>query len=80
MDLSTTIANSQGNFEMNVYNPLMIYNIDQSIKLLSDICLNFTKFCIMGIKINKNKIKYYMENSLSLTTFLNPYITIIFIR
>jgi len=73
-NLSITIANSQGNFEMNVYNPVMIYNIDQSINLLSDICLNFTKFCIMGIKINENKIKYYVDNSLSLATFLNPYI------
>ena len=73
-NLAITIANSQGNFEMNVYNPLMIYNINQSIRLLSDVCVNFTKYCISGIKVNKDKVNYYLHNSLSLATFLNPHI------
>ena len=73
-NLAITIANSQGNFEMNVYNPLMIHNIDQSIYLLSDVCINFTKFCIIGLKVNHEKIKYNLENSLSRVTLLNPYI------
>ena len=73
-NIAITIANSQGNFEMNVYNPLMIYNINQSIYLLSDVCVNFTKFCIVGLKVNHEKIKYNVDNSLSMVTLLNPYI------
>ena len=73
-NLAITIANSQGNFEMNVYNPLMIYNINQSIYLLSDVCINFTKFCIIGLKVNNERIKYNLEHSLSRVTLLNPYI------
>lgn len=73
-NMAITIANSQGNFEMNVYNPLMIYNINQSIYLLSDVCVNFTKFCIIGLKVNREKIKYNVDNSLSMVTLLNPYI------
>jgi fumarate hydratase class II len=73
-NLAITIANSQGNFEMNVYNPLMIYNINQSIYLLSDVCINFTKFCIIGLKVNHEKVKYNLEHSLSRATLLNPYI------
>lgn len=73
-NLAITIANSQGNFEMNVYNPLMIYNINQSIYLLSDVCVNFTKFCIIGLKVNYEKIKNNMEQTLTIVTLLNPYI------
>jgi fumarate hydratase class II len=73
-NLAITIANSQGNFEMNVYNPLMIYNINQSIYLLSDVCVNFTKFCIIGLKVNHEKVKHNLEHSLSRVTLLNPYI------
>jgi fumarate hydratase class II len=69
-----TIANTQGNFELNAYNPIMLYNITQSIMLLSDVCINFTKFCILGLKINKEKIKQNIENTLTLATVLNPYI------
>lgn len=67
-------ANSQGNFELNTYNPLMAYNIIQSIELLNDICINLTLYCISGIKINKKQIKYNVENALSIATALNPYI------
>jgi fumarate hydratase class II len=73
-NMAITIANSQGNFEMNVYNPLMIYNINQSIYLLSDVCVNFTKFCVIGLKVNNKKVKYYLDNSLTKATLLNPYI------
>lgn len=69
-----TIANTQGYFELNVYNPLMLYNITQSITMLSDVCINLTKFCILGLKINKEKIKQNVENTLTLATALNPYI------
>lgn len=67
-------ANSQGNFELNTYNPLMAYNIIQSIKLLNDICINLTDFCISGIQINKKQIQYNVDNALTIVTALNPYI------
>ena len=67
-----TIAGSQGQFELNVFKPLIAYNILQSIDLLSDSSKNFAKFCIRGIKANKNKIKEDLDNSLMLVTALAP--------
>uniref|UniRef100_A0A6C0LLX0 fumarate hydratase n=1 Tax=viral metagenome TaxID=1070528 RepID=A0A6C0LLX0_9ZZZZ len=69
-----TFANTQGHFELNVYNPLMLYNITQSISLLSDVCNNFTKYCVLGIQVNKEKVNSYLENALTLATILNPII------
>lgn len=62
-NVAITMANTQGNFELNVYNPLMLYNISQSIHLLSDVCINFTKFCILGLKINKKKVNTYLNTA-----------------
>jgi len=73
-NMAITIANSQGYFELNVYNPLMLYNITQSIRMLSDVCVNLTKFCVLGLKVNKEKVKGYVDNALTLATVLNPYI------
>ena len=73
-NMAITIANSQGYFELNVYNPLMLYNITQSIRMLSDVCVNLTKFCVLGLKVNKEKVKGYLDNALTLATILNPYI------
>ena len=73
-NMAITIANSQGYFELNVYNPLMLYNITQSIRMLSDVCFNLTEFCVLGLKINKEKVKGYLDNALTLATILNPYI------
>jgi len=73
-NMAITIANSQGYFELNVYNPIMLYNISQSMNMLSDVCINFTKYCILGLKVNKEKVKGYVENALTLATVLNPYI------
>jgi fumarate hydratase class II len=69
-----TISNTQGYFELNVYNPIMLYNINQSISMLSDVCRNFTQFCVLGIKVNKEKVNGYLENALTLATVLNPII------
>jgi fumarate hydratase class II len=69
-----TIANTQGYFELNVYNPIMLYNINQSISMLSDVCINFTKFGILGIKVNKKKVEGSLNNALTLSTVLNPII------
>ena len=72
----TTIsaAGSQGHFELNVFKPLMAYNILQSIKLLSDGSVSFMKNCISGIKPNKIKIQELLNSSLMLVTALAPVI------
>ena len=67
-----TIAGSQGQFELNVFKPLIAHNILQSIDLLSDSSSNFAKFCVRGILANKKKIKDDLDNSLMLVTALAP--------
>ena len=67
-----TIAGSQGQFELNVFKPLIAHNIVQSIDLLADSSSNFAKFCVKGIKANKKKIKEDLDNSLMLVTALAP--------
>ncbi len=67
-----TIAGSQGQFELNVFKPLIAYNILQSIDLISDSSKNFAKYCVKGIKANKTKIKEDLDNSLMLVTALAP--------
>ncbi|MCF6767398.1 class II fumarate hydratase [Thiotrichales bacterium 19S11-10] len=73
-DVATTIAGSGGILEMNVYKPMMIFNILQSINTLSDCMINFTEYCIKGMKPNYKKIKAYVEDSLMLVTALAPVI------
>lgn len=73
-DTAITIAGSLGNFELNVYKPVMIYNLLQSIRLLSDVALNFHDKCLIGIKPNLARIKEHLDNSLMLATALNPVI------
>ena len=67
-----TIAGSQGQFELNVFKPLIAHNILQSIDLIADSSKNFAKFCVKGIKANTKKIKSDLENSLMLVTALTP--------
>ena len=67
-----TLAGSQGQFELNVFKPLIAHNILQSIDLLSDSSKNFSQFCIKGIKANLEKIKNDLNNSLMLVTALAP--------
>ena len=69
-----TIAGSQGHFELNAFKPVILYNILQSIHLLSDSIDSFVKNCLVDIRPDKKKIKYYLENSLMLVTALNEYI------
>lgn len=73
-DTTITFAGSQGNFELNVFKPVMIYNLLQSIQLLSDVVRSFQDKCLNGIQPNKARIAYYLENSLMLATALNPVI------
>lgn len=67
-------AASQGNFELNVFMPVIIYNFLQSTKLLSDAMVSFNDKCAIGIEPNLDKINFYVENSLMLVTALNPHI------
>ena len=69
-----TIGGSQGNFELNVYKPMMVHNILHSVRLLSDTCRSFTDKCVMGLEANEDKIASHLENSLMLVTALNPHI------
>ncbi|MCF7852430.1 MAG: class II fumarate hydratase [Simkaniaceae bacterium] len=73
-DLAITIGGSRGNFELNVFKPMMIYNFLHSIELLSDSMRSMTTFCINGIKVNQKRIDYYLHHSLMLVTALNPII------
>ncbi len=71
---TVSVSASQGNFELNVFKPVIAYNILQSIKLLSDTMLAFNDKCAVGIKPNKKNIEKYLNDSLMLVTALNPYI------
>src|SRR5256886_12970590 len=67
-------AGSQGNFELNVFNPVMIHNLLHSIRLIKDACHGFVDSCIAGIELNRAKIAEHLTNSLMLVTALNPHI------
>jgi fumarate hydratase, class II len=67
-------AGSQGNFELNVFKPVMIYNFMHSVRLLSDTCRMFVEFCVQGMEANLKRIQEYVENSLMLVTALNQHI------
>ena len=69
-----SIGGSQGNFELNVYKPMMIHNLLHSVRILSDTCRSFTDKCIVGLHANQEKIASHLENSLMLVTALNPHI------
>jgi fumarate hydratase, class II len=71
-DAAISFAGSQGNFELNVFKPLLIYNLLHSIQLLKDSMHSFEKFCVEGLKANRKRISEYVENSLMLVTALNP--------
>ncbi|WP_259779586.1 class II fumarate hydratase [Aestuariispira ectoiniformans] len=69
-----TVAGSNGHFELNVFKPVMIYNLLQSVRLLSDAAVSFTENCVGGIQPNRKRIAQLMEQSLMLVTALNPHI------
>lgn len=73
-DVAVGIAASQGNFELNVFMPVCMYNFIQSGRLLAEAILSFNKNCAVGIKANKEKMHHNLHNSLMLVTALNPYI------
>jgi len=73
-DIATTFAGSQGNFELNVYKPVMIHNFLHSIRLLHDASHGFVEYCIAGIELNREQIDQHLKGSLMLVTALNPHI------
>lgn len=73
-DAAIGIAGSQGNFELNVFKPVIIHNLLHSIRLLSDAMPLFVKYLIVGIQANKERIQHYVDNSLMLVTALTPHI------
>jgi len=73
-DTTITLAGASGNFELNVYRPVIAYNILQSIRLLADGCRSFSKHAVAGIKPNQERIDHNLYNSLMLVTALNPHI------
>ena len=73
-DTAIGFAASQGNFELNVFKPVIIHNFLHSVRLLSDACRSFTEHCITGIEANREVIAGYVQNSLMLVTALNPHI------
>jgi fumarate hydratase class II len=73
-DAAIGMAASQGNFELNVFKPVIIHNFLHSVRLLSDASLSFREHCVVGIEANRETIAGYVQNSLMLVTALNPHI------
>ena len=73
-DVAVGLSASQGNFQLNVFMPVCIYNFLQSVRLLAEAMVSFNNNCAVGIKANKQKMHHNLHNSLMLVTALNPYI------
>jgi fumarate hydratase class II len=73
-DATVTFAGASGNFELNVFKPVIIYNVLQSIRLIADACESFTDNCVVGIQPNERNINKHLNDSLMLVTALNPHI------
>jgi fumarate hydratase, class II len=73
-DVAVGIGGGSGNFELNVFKPVIIHNVLQSIRLLGDACRNFNEFCASGIEANRARIDENLKRSLMLVTALNPHI------
>ena len=73
-DAAIGFAGSQGNFELNVFKPVMIHNFLHSVRLLHDACRGFVDFCVNGIELNREQIDEYLNDSLMLVTALNQHV------
>jgi fumarate hydratase class II len=73
-DTAIAVAGSQGNFELNVFKPVIIFNFLHSVGLLTDACARFREFCVEGIEANRARIAELVERSLMLVTALTPHI------
>ncbi len=74
LDTATSIGGMNGHFELNVFKPMMIYNLLTAARLLGDACRSFDENCAVGIEPNHSRLKMHLENSLMLVTALNPHI------
>ena len=73
-DVAVNIGGATGHFELNVFKPVMIFNLLNSVRLLADACVSFNEHCAVGIEPNRPAIDAYLQNSLMLVTALNPVI------
>ena len=73
-DAAITVGGMNGHFELNVFKPVIIFNLLMSARLIGDACVSFNDNCAIGIEPNHSRIKFNLENSLILVTALNPYI------
>jgi fumarate hydratase class II len=73
-NVAVTVGGATGHFELNVFKPVIIYNVLQSGQLIADACVSFTDNCVVGIEANRERIAELMRQSLMLVTALNPHI------
>jgi fumarate hydratase class II len=73
-DTAVSVGGCTGHFELNVFKPMMVFNVLNSIRLLANAAVSFTDNCVVGIEANKEKIKDHLNNSLMLVTALNPHV------
>lgn len=73
-DVAINIGGMSGNFELNVFKPMMIHNFMQSVRLITDGCDSFREHCVAGLEPNRERISELLERSLMLVTALNPHI------
>jgi fumarate hydratase class II len=73
-NVAVTVAGSMGHFELNVFKPVIIYNLLHSTRLIGDACVSFTDNCVVGIEANAERIAQLRDDSLMLVTALNPHI------
>jgi fumarate hydratase class II len=73
-NVAVSVGGSNGHFELNVFKPVIIYNVLQSGQIIADACVSFTDNCVVGIEANRKRIAELMRQSLMLVTALNPHI------
>lgn len=73
-DMAVAVGGATGHFELNVFKPLIVFNVLNSVRLIGDACESFTEHCVSGIRANKVVIQKHLDNSLMLVTALNPHI------
>lgn len=73
-NVAVSIGGSNGHFELNVFKPLIVFNVLNSVRLIADACESFTNHCVAGIEANRAQIRKHLDNSLMLVTALNPHI------
>jgi fumarate hydratase class II len=73
-DQAVAFADSQGNFQLNVYKPVILHNVLESVQLLADGCLSFERHCAAGIEPDRARIAEHLDNNLMLVTALSPHI------